>query len=70
MPVSDQNHGRVPVPPTARLAGGIHQAFDLGLGEILAINSGKNGGWRRLPEHQLTLDLEVVSSMILTLQAG
>jgi hypothetical protein len=34
VPIRDQDHGRVPVPVTARLAGGSHQGFDLGTGQV------------------------------------
>src|SRR5262245_48634870 len=38
MAVGDQDHGRVAMPVAAMLAGAVHQALDLALGEIASLD--------------------------------
>jgi len=47
MPVANEDHGRVPVPPAGRLSGCGDKQLDFGSGQVLAYWR-RNDTWRRL----------------------
>src|SRR5262249_58881903 len=45
MAVGHQDHGRIPMPVAAMLAGAVHQALDLALGEIASLDCRVYDAW-------------------------
>jgi len=45
VPIGDQDHGRIPMPIAAMLAGAVHQPVDLALGEIAPLDCQVYDAW-------------------------
>src|SRR5262245_37030420 len=56
MAVGHEDHGRIPMAVAAMLAGAVHQALDLALGEVAALDCQVYDAWGAFPGYRFHAD--------------